>query len=230
MLANQIMTSPVTTIAATTPVREIAALMAKRSFSGVPVVDAKGQLLGIVSESDLMRGLTRDAGATSKWWLIGLSRSDDMARAYTKSHGSTAADLMTRHVATIRDDATLPEVAESLAAHGIKRLPVMRDGRLVGIITRRDLVHALARSAATPTASMSNASLQKQLLERMARERWLDASYVNVLVSDDVIELNGYIASSEQKRALEVLASEFGSKHRLLNKLEIGLPLVSDFA
>jgi CBS domain-containing protein len=229
MLAREIMTSPVKTITLTTPVAQIAALLAKANISGVPVVDKKGGLLGIVSEADLLRHAAQ-GGAADKWWLAGLSNADEAARLFAKAHGRVAADVMTRHVATVQHDATIAEVAEALASHGVKRLPVMREGALAGIITRRDLVRALAKSGPQPTATLGNAHLQRAVLERMGQERWLDASYIHVVVRDEVVELSGYVASAEQKRAVEALVGELDQKRRLINRLEIGLPLVSDFA
>lgn len=230
MLAREIMTSPVTTIGLKTPAREIAAVLAKANISGVPVVDAKGRLLGIVSEADLMRHLAHEGGPAAKWWLSSLAHPDGMARDFAKAHGRTAADLMTRHVASIRADATLSDIADAFVVHGVKRLPVLHGGTLVGIITRRDLIGAMAKVGTPGAATMGNATLQRALLERMAKEGWLDASYINVLVRDDAIELTGFVPSADQKRALEVLASEIDSKRRIVDKLEIGLPLVSDFA
>lgn len=228
MLAREIMTSPVKTITLTTPVAEIASLLAKANISGVPVVDKKGGLLGIVSEADLMRHAAPDVA--DKWWLAGLSNADEAARLFAKAHGRIAADVMTRHVATVQHDATIAEVAEALAAHGVKRLPVTREGALAGIVTRRDLVRALAKSGPRPTATLGNAHLQRAVLERMGQERWLDASYITVVVRDEAVEISGYVASADQKRAVEALVGELDRKRRLVNRLEIGLPLVSDFA
>jgi CBS domain-containing protein len=230
MLVSEIMTSPVKTVGITTPAQEIAALLAEVNISGVPVVDAKGGLVGIVSEADLMHRSVQSGSTTGRGWLAGLSSPDALARAFAKAHGRIAADLMTKHLATIRHDATLAEVAEIMTAHGVKRLPVLRDGKLVGIVTRRDLVRAFAQSEEPPVPTIGNAHLQKALLERMAQEPWLDASYINVLVRNDVIELSGYVPSVEQKRAVEALVGELDQRRRLVDKLEIGLPTVSDFA
>lgn len=229
MLAREIMTSPVKTITLTTPVAEIAGQLAKANISGVPVVDKKGGLLGIVSEADLLRHVAQGSVA-EKWWLAGLSNADEAARLFAKAHGRIAADVMTRHVATVQHDATLAEVAEALTSHGVKRLPVMRDGVLAGIITRRDLVRAFAKSGAQPAVTLGNAHLQRALLERMAQERWLDASYISVLVRDEAVDLSGYVASADQRRAVEALVGDLDQRRKLVNKLEIGLPLVSDFA
>lgn len=226
MMVSDIMTSPVKTVGIMTPVQEIAALLAGANISGVPVVDAKGGLVGIVSEADLMG---HNPGATGRWWLAGLSSPDAVARAFVKAHGQIAADIMTKHIVTVRHDATLAEVGEALTVHGIKRLPVTRAGKLVGIVTRRDLVRAFAQAGEPPVPTIGNAHLQRALLERLAQEPWLDASYINVLVRKDVIELSGYVSSAEQKRAVEALVSELDQTRRIVDMLEIGIPLVSDF-
>ena len=230
MLAREIMTTDVVTVRLGTPVREIAALLSKRQFSGVPVAHEDGRLLGIVSESDLIHHAAIKAEPKGKWWLDSLSDPDAIAAAYAKSHGRTAADVMARHVATIADDATLEDVAEVLGTHNIKRVPVMREGRLVGIITRSDLVRALAKAKSDQVAApLGNAAVQKAILQGMAEQLWLDASYVNVLVKDHVIELRGYIASTDQRHALQVLAGGIDQSRKINDELEIGLPIVSDF-
>jgi CBS domain-containing protein len=231
MLARQIMSTPVVTVKPDATVVEIATSLSKRRISGVPVTTNEGQLLGIVSEGDLIRHTAIEADPKGKWWLASLAHPDDIARAYSKAHGRTAADLMVRHVATIADDATLEEVAKALDAHGIKRLPVMSKGRLVGIITRGDLVHAIAAIGKKSVAThLDNAAAQKAILGNLAEQPWLDTSYINISVQDDAVELRGYIASGDQQQALQVLVGEIDPSRRVDNKVEIGLPKVSDFS
>ena len=138
---------------------------------------------------------------------------------------------MVRHVATIADDATLEEVAKALDAHGVKRLPVMSEGRLVGIITRGDLVHAIAdvgkKSAET---HLNNAGAQKAILGKLSEQSWLDAGYISVSVGDDAVQLRGFIASGDQRQALEILVGEVDPSRKVDNRVEIGLPTVNDFA
>jgi CBS-domain-containing membrane protein len=230
MRARDIMTTSVVTTRPDSSIRDIAVLLSRRQFSGLPVVDAEGRLLGIVSEGDLIHHSAIGADPKGKWWLASLSDPDAIARAYSKAHGQTAGDVMVRHVATISDEADLEAVAATLDTHGIKRIPVIRDGRLVGIITRSDLVHALAHAnPAGVGARRDNAAVQKEILGKMAEQSWLDASYVNVQVREDIVELGGFIASEDQRQALHVLVREASPSRKLEDKLKIGLPMVSDF-
>ena len=231
MLARQIMSTPVVTVKPDATVLEIATSLSRRRISGVPVTTKDGRLLGIVSEGDLIHHTAIEADPKGKWWLTSFADADAIARVYAKAHGRTAADLMVRHVATIADDATLEEVAKALDTHGIKRLPVMAEGRLVGIITRGDLVRAIANSGKkSAEARLDNAGVQRAILGKLVEQSWLDAGYINVSVTNDVIELRGYIASGDQRQALQVLVGELDSSRRVDNRVEIGLPIVSEFA
>ena len=230
MRARDIMTTSVVTTRPDASIRDIAVLLSRRQFSGLPVVDADGRLLGIVSEGDLIHHSAIGADPKGKWWLDSLSDPDANARAYSKAHGQTAGDVMVRHVATISDEANLQAVAATLDTQGIKRIPVIRDGRLVGIITRSDLVRALAHAnPAGIGAPHDNAVVQKEILGKMAEQSWLNTSYVNVQVREDIVELGGFIASEDQRHALHALVREASSSSKIDDKLKIGLPTVSDF-
>ena len=123
MRARDIMTTSVLTARLNTPIREIAELLSKRHFSGLPVVDSDGRLLGIVSEGDLIHHSAIGADPKGKWWLDSLADPDAIARAYSKAHGQTAGDVMVRHVATISDEADLEAVATTLEARWHQRNP-----------------------------------------------------------------------------------------------------------
>jgi CBS domain-containing protein len=222
---NDIMTRSVVTVNPGTTVRELATLMAEKRISGVPVVSDDGALVGVVSESDLLHRAELGTEKRRKWWLRVLTDTNQLARDFTKSHGQTAGDVMVRYVVTISPDADLADAADIMDTHRIKRLPVVEGGRLVGILTRGDLVRALVRAeTAKGTPRVDNATLHAVLQERMKSQTWLDSSLINVIVEDGVVKLAGYVQSSEHRDALRVLAKETEGVSRVEMAMTVGLP------
>jgi CBS domain-containing protein len=143
MQAQDVMTSWVATIEASASVREAAKLMAERRISALPVVDEDDRMIGIVSEGDLLRRAELGTETAGSWWLLALAK--DAAADYRKTHGRTVSDVMTRRVVSVGPATPLREVAQLMEKHRIKRVPVLDAGRLVGIVSRADLVRSLAK-------------------------------------------------------------------------------------
>jgi CBS domain-containing protein len=143
MQAQDVMTTRVATIGPGASVREAARLMHERNVSALPVVNEKGRVVGIVSEGDLVRRRELSTETEGSWWLLTLAQGS--ARDYLKTHGNTVRDVMTRPVIGVRRSASLKQIARLLARYRIKRVPVLDAGRLVGIVSRADLVRQLAR-------------------------------------------------------------------------------------
>lgn len=223
MKAHEIMTRSVVTVSPETPVREIAQVMTEKHISGVPVVAQDGTVIGIVSESDLLRRAEIGTAPTRKWWLSFFSDPDALARQYRKTHGFRAEDIMSHPVVSVREETDLSEIAITLEKRRVKRLPVLRDGKLVGIISRADLVRALSRTDVT-RPKVSDTELEKVLLDKIRAQDWLDGTYLDVAVRDGVVELNGFIGSDEQRRALRVLIDELDGVHKVNDQLVVGTP------
>ncbi len=150
MQAKDVMTSPVVTVGPDASVTDVARLLLERHISAAPVVDGSGTLLGVVSEGDLMRRPEAGTERRPSWWLTLISEPQDEAREYLKSHGLHARDVMTRHVLTVEEDASLQDIATLLEKHRIKRVPVMRAGKVVGIVSRANLLQALVAQSRPP--------------------------------------------------------------------------------
>lgn len=206
MKASDIMTSPVITVGATVTVHEVACLLAERGISALPVVDSEKGVIGIVSEGDLLRRKEIGSKKRRSWWLELLAGPDTLARDYTRAHSSSVRDVMSSPVISVSEETPLAEIADILEEHGIKRVTVMREGKLVGVVSRADLVRALARAATKADARLDDKSIRNTMLQRIKSQPWATTATVNFLVEGGVIELNGLVSSGDQHRALRVLA------------------------
>jgi CBS domain-containing protein len=225
MKAQDVMTREVATVRPETSVREIAALMMKKNISGVPVVSDDGAIVGIVSEGDLLHRAEVGTERRHKW-RFQFFDSDAVAREYAKAHGLSARDVMSRYVISVRDDADIRDVADILDSHRIRRVPVLHDDRLVGIISRQDLVRALSQAqASSAPVKLDNAALHKTLRDRFKSQSWLNDAYINVAVNDGVVELWGLVVSADQHRALRTLVEETPGVRRVEDRLTLAGPL-----
>lgn len=209
MQARDVMTERVITVGPDTPVREIAAVLLKRRISAVPVVDQDGAVAGIVSEGDLIR---RDELGTEargrSWWLRLFDDTTELAERYAKSHGAKARDVMTRDVVSVDEAASLGDIAELLETRHIKRVPVMRGGRLAGIVSRADIVRALAASPspALEPASADDQEIRARIVEKLRSEPWGDCWNTSVFVSGGVVEFWGTVGSEAERQASRIAA------------------------
>jgi CBS-domain-containing membrane protein len=151
IVAADVMTAPATVVRPETIMAEIASLLASKHFRAVPVCHPDNTLVGIVSESDILKPLRGSVRARRDWRLGVIGEGEAPPQDfldYLRQDTRTAADVMVRHVIAVEEQTALPELAELMINHGIKRLPVLRDGKVVGIVNRADLVTAIARSPA----------------------------------------------------------------------------------
>jgi CBS domain-containing protein len=209
MHAADIMTSDVITVGPDTPVPELATLLAERGISGVPVID-QGQVVGIVSEGNLLHraetGTERRHQRRRFRWFH--PHPQEAARDYIKSHGRTVKDIMTSPVISVSDTADLAEVAELMETNRIKRVPVLCEGKLVGIISRANLVRALAvmsAQPATPTGG-DDRMIRLKLLAELSGRHWVDLGDEDILVKDGVVHFWLLARSEDERRALRMAA------------------------
>ncbi len=207
MKAKDIMTHEVVSVDPDATVLQAARLMLQHHISGLPVVDQKGALVGVLSEGDFLRRQeTRTERRRSRWleFLMGPGR---VAGDYVHSHGSKVAEVMTPDVKTVDENTPLEDIVALMEKFRIKRVPVMRGKRLVGIVTRSNLMHAmvsLAREAAP--GAQSDAAIREQLLAEIKKQEWAPVASVNVVVHDGVVDLWGMVTDERQRAALKVAA------------------------
>lgn len=205
MQAKDVMTTTVVTVPPDATIPEIAQRLLARRVSAVPVVDPEGRLLGIVSEGDLVRRPETGTLRPLSWWLKLLASPEERAFAYIRSHGGHARDVMTRDVVSVGEEASLAEIAGLLEKHRIKRVPVVRDGKLRGIVSRADLLHGLIAEQAAPAVPASDPVIRASIAAALS-EAGVRAEFLSVVVSGGIVHLWGAVESEAEKGAARVAA------------------------
>jgi CBS domain-containing protein len=223
MLAGQVMTPNPIAVPVTMPVEECARILLEKRISAVPVVDADQHVIGIVSEGDLIRRRETGTERRYSWWLELVSDPQTMARDFVKSSGHKVSDVMTKQVVSVAEDTPLAAIADILERHRIKRVPVVRNGKLVGIVSRADLVRSLLAGRAAPAASAaSDSDIRDHFLARLDKEPWGPRSYVNIIVNNGQVELWGFAGSSDEARAIGLLAEDVPGVRAVVNNVRVG--------
>jgi len=208
MKAADVMVSDVITVCSEASVRDVAEILVAHGISAVPVVEKDGGLIGIVSECDLIRRAETDPDRRRPRWAALLIGTDRLAAEFVNSHARKVADVMTREVIVATPDTPLSDIAALLEKNGIKRVPIVKNRKLIGIVSRANLVQALASApknvkAATAT---SDSMIREDVLRRLGAEPSSRTSRLNVIVHDGTVELWGVVRSQAEKKAVRVAA------------------------
>ncbi len=209
MNAADVMTRNVVTVTPDTTVLELVSILLSRNISGVPVVDANNVLVGIVTEGDLVRRAELGTERKRGGWLAFFTATATMAQEYVRSHGTKVRDLMTPGVVAVARETPLADVADLMEERHVRRVPVVEDGKVVGIVSRANLLRAWASlpTEATPV-SADDAAIRNALLEELAHQAWSRRPENSVVVTEGVVHLWGLAATDEEKRALELAAEQ----------------------
>jgi len=207
MKARDVMVSPVITTKPTASVKEVAKTLLTYHISAVPVVDDAGKLVGIVSEGDLMRRADLGTQKHRSWWLAALFAEEEaLAAEYVKQHSKKVADVMTKRLVVASPEAPLGEIAGLLERHSIKRVPIVENGALVGIVSRANLIQALAGDRKAADATIPDVQLRDRIMAHLKTQPWAHTSLLNVTVNDGVVDIWGITRSEAEKKALRVAA------------------------
>jgi CBS domain-containing protein len=207
MKARDVMTSTVISVQPNATILQAARQMLQHHISGLPVIDHDGGLVGILSEGDFLRRQETSTERRRSRWLEFLMGPGRLAVEYSHSHGSKVAEVMTTDVHTVTEDTSLEDIVDLMERRRIKRVPVMRGKKVMGMVTRSNLMHAMVSLArAEPKPAKGDAAIRETLLAEMQKESWAPAAMVNVVVRDGVVELWGVIIDERQREALKIAA------------------------
>lgn len=219
MQAKDVMTTEVVTVDPESDVTSVAKIFFDRRISAAPVVDRDGRIVGIVSEGDLIRRTECPRGRS--WWLALVA---DTTAEFVRTHGTRAKDVMTRHIISIGEEAPLSEVARILESNNIKRVPVIKEGRLVGLVSRADILRGLAAfdrsQEAQPAAE--DRDIRARILKLVKQETEASTQSVNVIVVKGQVYLWGIAETDQDRDAMRIAAENVvgaGKVHNFLNTL-----------
>jgi CBS domain-containing protein len=189
---GDVMTRDVVSVTSETPLKDVAAMLVERGISGLPVCDADGAVVGVLSEADL---LVKQGGAPERSgglfaWLVETASAPDLA----KLRAHTAGEAMTAPAVTVETDSPVSEAARTMVSLGVNRLPVVEDGRLVGIVTRADLVRLFTRS---------DEEIARDIRQDVVKRLWIAPERIEVDVEQGEVVLRGEVDTEVEARLLE---------------------------
>ena len=220
MIASDVMTRNVISVPPDATIAEAVELMLERSISGLLVVDNSGTLVGIVTEGDLLR---RDEIGTRRhrsWWLRLIASPSRQAADFTRTHGRKVADVMTHDVLAVDAKAPLTDIVALMEEHRVKRVPVLEGDRVVGVVSRADLLRALSVAAREHGgAAADDATIRDRILTTLSRESWAPKTTLNVTVVNGVVDLWGTISNDQERRAICVIAENTPGAKKVIDHL-----------
>jgi CBS domain-containing protein len=207
MQVKDVMTSPVISVEPDSTVAQAVQIMLLRHISGLPVIDKTGRLAGIVTEGDLLRRAETGTERRRPRWLEFLLGPGRLADEYTRTHGRKVSDIMTAEPLTVTEETPLGDVVTLMEKRRIKRVPVLRGQEVVGIVSRANLIHALAGVAReVKPAAAGDQAIREQVLAELTRQRWAPVALIDIVVRHGVVELWGTITDERERQAIVVAA------------------------
>jgi CBS domain-containing protein len=205
MQVKDAMTTNVIGIQSEASIAQAIEIMLRSHISALPVFDEKQALAGILSEGDLLRRAELGTEKRRPRWLEFLIGPGSFASAYVHTHGRKVDEVMTTNVVTIEPTAPLGEAVDLMNHHNIKRLPVMQNGFVIGIIARADLLRAMAALLPTPSKISTDTEIRASILDQLKQQDWTPIASIAVDVRQGVVELRGSFSDERQRQAIKVI-------------------------
>jgi CBS domain-containing protein len=220
MQAVELMSTNLVVVPPETPITAVAELLASRGISAVPVVDKQGAPLGVVTEGDLIRRLAEEPRGPLTWFLDVFRSPTLQVQRFAKAHGKTARDVMTEDLVTVPETATAEEIARLMEQRGIRRVPVVKDGKMVGLVSRADLLRAVLRPQASAAAPEDDKGILRAVTAALRKQPWTDAHFVFPEVEDGKVSLHGYARADAMRQGLGVLVREVPGVKSVEDRME----------
>jgi CBS domain-containing protein len=222
MKVSQVMTKHVISIQPEATIVQAIKLMLNNRLSGLPVIDRRGRLVGIITEGDFLHRREISTELKRNVWLDAFLGAEQSAHDYVRAHGIKVAELMTRQPITVDEDTSLDRVVHLMERHRIKRLPVVRKGKVVGIISRANLMRALASiHRSTYKTSRNDQEIRKRIVAGIDKQNWAYGADIMVLVRDGIVDLCGTLSDPSQRAALKALVREKSGVRKLYDHLRL---------
>ena len=203
MKVADIMTQEVISVSPETLVTEAASIMLREHISGLPVINCERVLVGMVTEGDLLRRVESGTEKERPRWLELLLGPTRLADAYVRSHGRRVADVMSTNLAVVTEEMTIAHAIDVMEKFRVKRLPVVRGGKVVGIIARANLLQTLTAYLPTIQSRADDELICAQVRAELKRQSW-NARFANIVVRDGVVDVWGFIANERHRDAIRV--------------------------
>jgi CBS domain-containing protein len=220
MRAVDVMVRDVVTVHPDTGVADAVKLLAEYDVSALPVLDDAGNLVGMLSEADLIHRVEIGTEKRRTWWQEALTGASTLAADFAKSHGKKVGEVMAAGVVSVSEDTPLSEIAALLERKRIKRVPVVKDGKLVGIVSRSNLIQALASVVdRVDQHDETDRQIRLELLSRLQQQPWTDFGSRNITVGNRVVHLWGLVGSDAERKALLALAEGVPGVSRVADEM-----------
>ena len=225
MRVKDVMSEPVISVSPDASIWEAVRLMLQHKISGLPVVDKSGNVVGIVTEGDFLRRVETGTVRRRPRWIELLIGPGKLAQEYVRASARKVSEVMTTEIHSISEDAPLDVAVSLMERHRVKRLPVLRGGQLVGMLTRANLLRALARTAKlfSPT-STDDVKIRRQLLEHLGQQQWAPTEAIEIAVNNGVVTISGVITDERERQALCTAAENIPGVKKVEDRLAWVVP------
>lgn len=219
MIVADVMSRTVVAISQNAPLVQAVRLMVDHHISGIPVINAEGRPVGMLTEGDLLRRVETGTSDQASGWFANFFRPGHLAGEYVQTHGRLVSEVMTPTVTSVEENTPLSDVVALMKRYRIKRLPVVRADKLVGIVSRADLMRVVGEALDTAAMTADDATIRQHLFGEMARQPWVNKNAIGIAVENGVVMIDGCVTDIRERDAMSVLAENVPGVKRVDNRL-----------